>query len=1857
MSSLTDKLSAADQVLQGIKFHTTPEERQLLGITDEYMAQLSDPQSPLTAPVIERSVEKLIERAYQNVPAFKKLVMEDQQKDPRRFIESARLVSKFLMHLKSSLPPGSAAWIDSDTFMQAHQLVAKIAEPLASAAAPADKQYSPLVPLRDEDLALFGLKRAQLTADIQFPVLEPHLQYFLGTLQKNGKTVKNKGTSKMPDELRADYIFRLLREIREKKLAQKKSLAVFELTWLGKDLSDLERKAHSYVKREVPKQKATKGTSYESVLPTVGEILLLTKRLSEMFKGPDMREALMEASNNIDSALPSDLLIEDRIKTIQSAVNELGLTKDQASKLLRTNTLAMEHTPEITPEMESTIKAKLGTLAQEIATKSDETIKQKKTETKQDLEKQLADVQAVSGKDTTKLFAAVRDYLDLLSTYKESALKKLSYDIPGLDTVIESMTDIKNKFHDISSIDWFVRKWKNRPNWGNKKPETESESVAPAEDITPDEKTAAETKSDSDSYSKAIKDFRKSGAMAHIDDITAFMEDAVGGLEFLRNKLYNIAQADESVKKTRVMDEIWLDKYEMADPSDSSSENAPLPEEDPETNSLSKINSKLAKILGYLKELDMTEKKTEAIEILQMLADIPGRVLPGVVEKKASVASRLRRIASMLLYAATPYKAPGKSDWFRFRERFTRAGKKALLGVFNDTPFVAKFVEDMELANLNNRIAKNEAGEKALAVEAVDVDPILEKVMQGITKSDDDFESMLGTKLGQEVKKLGDIKKKKKEMEEASERVLELNQKIKDVNAKYLPVLASFDQVLSDPLGTVREQIDRQRPGGRDDSDSQKQRARSVFPKDITRENYQTVLKGMLNRYRKGVTDKMADTLAPIPTDEFRRVHGITLQLRDLKKRIDDKKKQIEDARQTLIEEKDLEKRSRMISEYNKSLVESAKMAKEYLETAIYSLLDTQKYIDIYKDTIKTDEATLNGLKIYLSSEEGKRVPDAAESKAMLAKLKDNFEHEASIFRTLTEKAEKASEKYDKAREYLIKLNKDLADKKVEQIYSVAWAPEMEPPREEAQEIKQRAKERDKGLSDLIDMSTYKKNMNWLMSQHTNRGPAPAYKGKGMTAELPSIRAGEAALELRKNEAFRKSIDRIKDEYDKNRSKMLFYKKQIDIYESMERDIVPIEKVLQKLTYVQKSLQFLEAKRDLMDPDSAEKDHEDLTAILEQYDLTESELDKAVDLEKSSFEQYKELMENLKPDIPAYKKSLESFKSKEKIGPQSVKKMRERLMQLRVERAGLISSRKNLTHSELKKHLEFLQKQRQKIVSKPAASGEHDDAREKEFQKIYNTMEAVWKYPTNTPKKFQFVEKLYERLDALGLTEDERAYLLKNTDDQIAELKEPLESASKLSERVRKLDKEIAELSEKTGEPSRHTDVSDNAMEYSPFEPRHLYTPSTPQPVPTTKTIGKYAAIEDTREPKTEFEKALDERGSKPAPYMRDLPKPKNWEFVEHFFDDAKKQLAYLESVKKKGKDWDSTISEHYLKWIAELEKVIPAIDAYKNQIIKVGPEAVPLRDIVIRFEEKLMEYQELFSQALRQREDAQKRLEGLQQDVDFLNTMFDPETGEYKGLGPDEIAGLKKLFFKELYRYLDGYWSSRVGENISVFGKRNTEWYNNVFRTFKNVADVRSNRKLMTLLNKYKEATQSEFPKDASVRLNRIQALQEKLDSFARGLKDQTNLKGQAIDPTRSAEYNELLTKLNNYKAQAEQIDTVFRNMASTVMLDIHDKTEKKIGEKMGEDKPSATADLSKKTDQKLEESVGVMEASLEKAIELEEGLKQAEIMVESLEKTVPAVPAPTTKTAYDRSHPDFDLKILYGSVMQKTIASMLRL
>jgi hypothetical protein len=191
-----------------------------------------------------------------------------------------------------------------------------------------------------------------------------------------------------------------------------------------------------------------------------------------------------------------------------------------------------------------------------------------------------------------------------------------------------------------------------------------------------------------------------------------------------------------------------------------------------------------------------------------------------------------------------------------------------------------------------------------------------------------------------------------------------------------------------------------------------------------------------------------------------------------------------------------------------------------------------------------------------------------------------------------------------------------------------------------------------------------------------------------------------------------------------------------------------------------------------------------------------------------------------------------------------------------------------------------------------------------------------------------------------------------------------------------------------------------------------------------------------------------------------------------------------------------------------------------------------------------------------------------------------------------------------------------------------------------------------MSLLNSYKEATQSEFPKDASRRPSRIQALEDRMADIYRGYKD------QGIDPETSAEYKDLKVRLDNLKAQKSQIKKVFENMAGAVQAAIHDKVEEAISGQITDQKPKAGADLEKKIDEGVDETVKILEADMPGIASSEVALKQTERLMDNAEKSLGIeAPAedPSTKTAYDRTHPDFDLKILYGPIMQRTIAEMI--
>jgi len=1715
MSTISKNISAVDTVLErlrGMRFQITPEEHQLLGITPEDVASFSDPGLELTPVQMEQAIQEIVTTAYHETPAFRKLVTEDQRRDPRRFTESARLVSKFLKHLRGALPPERAAWIHPDTFPQAHGMVETALRTVVPGQAPVEQRQFPAAePLSDADLQLFGLKRSQLTPEIQRSSLKRPILFFLGRLKnEQGRTVKNEATAKMPDALRQTYLFRLLREIRDLKLAKNKSLHPFEQRWLGRDLAQLEQLAAAIVKRPAAREPIQRGDDIVEIMSGTQGALTVTERLLAALKKRDLRESLTQLGDVIDTALPPVSLVEDRIQAIQAAVNDLGLSREQLSMLLEIDPETLRHTPEISKERVDETRRELVTLNKSIAEKDKSEgllVPRRSVERRlknvedllaqrRNVERRLKNIEDLSALDTSALFAAISEYTDTLSAYRatiDRSLSKTTQDaIPNLKELLDYTGELSRQFGRLIAQDIFKRKWQGHTGRLFRPGE------APAEGESEISKTAAP---DIAGYSKKLEAFRGGGVRKILDELVDFADDTEEGLEFLRDKFLSIM-------------EVGPDSPLHTSPGHTDFRGNPLGGQGP---GLDEMKKKLDRIRTLVKRLDLSRKKQEALDVMQYLTDLPSHVSAGKKQQKkqASVADCLRRIASFMVSGAEVPSSPGpasgfkpgttpkpkgpppsgRSGWIIYRERITKMGKKALEGFFKDTPLVADFVEQMESRGLNEMLRRG--GE----VEAVDIHPVLEKVIQDASGRRGSLDNILGTQIAQQIRTEEDIKKKVKEMDEAAARVRDLHTKIEETDKKYLPVLDKYAEFLAHPLANIKRQLGERLPSKAPETAPGEAPRAEPRPIEVSQGNYQQTLKNMLSKYRRGITEKTA-AVSVLPTDEYRRQHGVTQQLQDMKKGIE--------------AEKDPVKRARQVQQYLRLSLDSLRRAQDYLHES--------------RPSIEADRATIDNLEAYVASEGARKDPGIAEVRAQLKTLKDNFEHESRIFGFMTDAVRRVEEGAPRAQEYLKKVTEDLGDNKVEQLYSVAVAPEMEPSKEEAREIHERTKKHEEAIGFIIDRDTYKKNMNRIMTRKLEQG-APMkelrskYRGEGKTTGLPSERVEEYKKGIEELMKRREEIEKITVEHDRLYKEQQLYKALIGIHDKMKTESATMDEKVRDLQDIQKNLQYLSAGKDDLSEETVAKDRALLVKALTKYDVKEESLGRVIQEEERAAEDYRRRLVEFDKEAAGYHEKLKEIEeqlSKVKATPvMTPQRLRERLMELRVERQAI------MTRADL------------------------------------------------------------------------------NLDQR--------------NKRRGELDKEIEALQDQIEGPGH-----------------------------------REAAIEDVPEPETEFERAEKEKSfrMRPAPYMEALPKPKGWDTVEKFFDDAKKELVYLENLKIKGKDWDDKAIKEMSDRMDELEHIIPAIEAYKNQIVQIGPEAVPLRETVTRFEDMMLQYEGVLRKYLNQREDAQNRWARLQQEVDILQSMFDRETGEFKGFKSEEIVNIKNIFFRMLYKYLDTYWSTRVGKNINVFGERDTNWYDNVYRTFRNLSQVRSNKKLMSLLNSYKEATQSEFPKDASRRPSRIQALEDRMADIYRGYKD------QGIDPETSAEYKDLKTRLDNLKAQKSQIKKVFDNMAGAVEAVIHDKVEEAISGQITDQKPKAETDLEKKVDESVEQTMKILEADMPEIASSETVLRQTEQLLSGAEKSL-GIEAPaegsSTKTAYDRSHPDFDLKILYGPVMQRTIVSML--
>jgi hypothetical protein len=1963
----------------------TPAETQLLGLSDTDLQALSYPATPHTRQTLEKSIQDIIAAAYQRVPAFKALVAEDQRRDPKNLQRTAKLISKFLGHLKDVLPPAQTTWIDPDDYRQAYDMAESAIKAVQPAAAPVEeRQFPPAAPLSDAELAMFGLRRSQITPEFRGSDMDDYMAYFFGKKKSaDGKAVKNEATAKMPDELRHTYVFRLLREIRDLKIARSGQLTPKEQEWLGKDLTQLDRMVDLRVQgaRSQSKEKEQKTNDIRHINQVVSEILPLVSRVETLLTKEDLRNDLARLGDLIDSALPSTDLITDRLQAIQAAVDALGLSKNQIAFLLKIEPGSYSQATSSVSDRVNDLNKDLEDLNKKIKEtgESPELVSQRRA-----LEQTIKSMTELSGKDLGPLQGAVSAYLDTLLTYRDAAEKNLSVDVGSTVGDFKELSgfvaELSRQFNTLAPEVLFKRRWEGRvaPLFSTPGTAPQSAPAAPAEapatpPATP--KTAAAT---AESYAKKLEEFKAGGVRKSIDDLLEIVDNTDTGLSFLRRKLQSILETQPEYMSENEFNK-ETGKFDGPKTIGEDFTNNPLGQRGPDAGpSIEDMNKTLKKMRSLIDKLDLSKKKEKAIGILQDMTDLPSAIHASKKKAvQASVVDFLRRVAARIMSGATanPPSAPthgyapgskpnpgqgrpsGKARLLVYRDTITKNGKKALEGFYHDTPFIADFVDELERAGLGDRLL---TGDK---VPEIDIEPLVERVLQKTTGTKGSLDNLIGTQALREKGTKYEIAKKIKDIDEAGDRVVRLNQSIRDLNKRYLPVLGQLAEFLANPLENIRHRLETAQPAAAQ-APAKAVSPEKAEPVQVSKANYQVALKSLLTKYHRSVKDKTAAEVMPLPTDEYRRIYSITQDLADIKQAIEADKKKLEDEKKTVGSGKD----SAKINNLRKDI---ALKVKKYLETSLESLQKSKDYLRGYDSTIQADQETISNLEAYLSSEEAQKDSDAKKAQDQLKILKDNFDHEQRIYKHISDAVKKAEDKIEKnnTKQYLKDLTDDLKDNMVEQLYSIATAPEMNPSKEDAQTIKERAKEHERGLSYIIDRDTYKKNMNRIMLYKPSAKKAPEGWEKewkdivdSKTTALPSDRL-MATREKVKD--LRKQHDHMFQSLKDPASWKKYLTQQLQEWAVKKRTLTDyIESIRDSLTADEKAVKenedFLTKLSDTNDAQLTEGLSQDEAAkINEQQVAIDKSQETLAVVKKHLNDQIIALKDLEEKAIPELEKDIEYYKHelddvaggqsgpsvdhmtiselgekikvlKDKIDPESARSFIKALNVLWDKAGDANVGGKHETYDDSWKAV--LNVYRKGILS------DIKDFKKKRTDKSIMSPEDKAELNKLEAELTQLQDKV-KKDEAMSSGRYQAPLTPQKMRERLMQLRTELMSISTRAnlpptQRVKRreeLEKEISELAARVGEPVGK-DVSHNVKEVKNPDPadqgiphpgtgpgwndptqtvdidrmnpslmrkRLVQLKQMHQKIMTKKDLApdertkqrnkikeeidnltvrlremssmpKTAAIEDTREPMTEFERALEERGTKPAPFMKELPKPKGWEVVENFLDESIKERELLEQAQTREKLWESEEEEsesrkHISERLTQLKKVIPIIDAYRNQIIQIStatkdnpdkaPLMIPLRDTVKRFDDLMYEYQDYLVQYINQREDAQNRWNKLEREVGYLKSMYDSETGEFTGLRKEELDNLKGVFFKILYKYLDTYWSSRVGKNINVFGERDNNWYNNVYRTFKNLGATRSNKKLMTLLNKYKEGTQSEFPKDVTIRLSRIKALEDRIANIYRGYKD------QGLDVQRNPEYQDLTTRLNNLKAQANQIDVVFRNMAGTVLTDIHANAEKSVKDKIPEDKPASDTKL----DEKASEYVDTTRASLEPALQAvsdEDTINKAEQVAAMLENKIgiqppsPEAPAAATpKTAYDRSHRDFDLKILYGSVMQRKIAEMI--
>ena len=440
--------------------------------------------------------------------------------------------------------------------------------------------------------------------------------------------------------------------------------------------------------------------------------------------------------------------------------------------------------------------------------------------------------------------------------------------------------------------------------------------------------------------------------------------------------------------------------------------------------------------------------------------------------------------------------------------------------------------------------------------------------------------------------------------------------------------------------------------------------------------------------------------------------------------------------------------------------------------------------------------------------------------------------------------------------------------------------------------------------------------------------------------------------------------------------------------------------------------------------------------------------------------------------------------------------------------------------------------------------------------------------------------------------------------------------------------------------------------------------PKTEPPVPQTSPgVMKTAAIEDVKE--SDPETALRETTKVPSTfYDEEATRLKEMELLEYLYAGAGEELSSLREISKSEYVKKDAIESR----IKELEQTIKKLGKLQAIEIPVLGKNVSLKEIPYEFDKMTDSYFEDMAQARAQMKNTVERVNEAKKRVGEIEQYYDPETGDYK-MTDVEKRSIMDIFYQGLFWAMQNYWNQQLGKGTKsgerdlYFGERTQEPFWKIYETFKALGNVKSNPVYQRLLK----------TGDAILRAD----INDEKHRTMKGayLDEMKKMNKRWVDLGYTEKEIEEAKKRNPYKHFEEQIgylDSVKRqqNLIFKAIREVSDA--KYVSHILGEIAKKTNDDgLRATVEKRQKEILGEVKSDSDKenlvkkeVVVSPEDLKRAVLEAEDIVAGKYGDPAEQVlnlkkepKIAYDRSHPDFDLKILYGSVMQKTIASMLKL